>query len=152
MLPVETCATLAEAAHRLGPDAVYLGGGTLVMRDANFAKPGMARIVRTTDDSLRAIRSETQRVPIGAAVTMADVMASPDLAFLAPVARLVGGPAVRNMATVGGNLFAPHPYGDFTVALLALDGGAQLSDGSALAPRRVSHPRVLVDGCGRTIL
>ena len=31
------------------------------------------------------------------------------------------------MATVGGNLFAPTPYGDFTVALLALDatGGDQ---------------------------
>jgi CO/xanthine dehydrogenase FAD-binding subunit len=32
----------------------------------------------------------------------------------------VGGPQVRNMATVGGNLFAEHPYGDFAVALLAL--------------------------------
>ncbi|MDP3415503.1 xanthine dehydrogenase family protein subunit M, partial [Falsiroseomonas sp.] len=32
----------------------------------------------------------------------------------------VGGPQVRNMATVGGNLFAAHPYGDFTAALLAL--------------------------------
>jgi CO/xanthine dehydrogenase FAD-binding subunit len=33
----------------------------------------------------------------------------------------VGGPAIRNMATVGGNLFAEAPYGDFAVALLALD-------------------------------
>ena len=28
---------------------------------------------------------------------------------------------MRNMGTVGGNLFAPSPFGDFTVALLALD-------------------------------
>jgi xanthine dehydrogenase small subunit len=42
------------------------------------------------------------------------------LAFLAPVARSIGGPAVRAAATVGGNLFAPSPYGDFSVALLAL--------------------------------
>jgi CO/xanthine dehydrogenase FAD-binding subunit len=40
---------------------------------------------------------------------------------LAPVARSIGGPAVRAAATVGGNLFAPSPYGDFAVALLALD-------------------------------
>ncbi len=24
------------------------------------------------------------------------------------------------MGTIGGNLFAPHPYGDFAVALIAL--------------------------------
>ena len=30
-----------------------------------------------------------------------------------PVARSIGGPAVRNMGTVGGNLFAPAPFGDF---------------------------------------
>ena len=41
-----------------------------------------------------------------------------------PAARAVGGPAIRTMATVGGNLFAPTPYGDFAVALLAL--GAQV--------------------------
>jgi xanthine dehydrogenase small subunit len=34
---------------------------------------------------------------------------------------VIGGPAVRAAATVGGNLFAPSPYGDFGVALLALD-------------------------------
>jgi CO/xanthine dehydrogenase FAD-binding subunit len=30
------------------------------------------------------------------------------------------------MGTVGGNLFAPHPYGDFTVALIALGARALL--------------------------
>src|SRR4029078_12272096 len=39
------------------------------------------------------------------------------------------GPAIRNMATVGGNLFAPYPYGDFAVALLAL--GAEVRIGGA---------------------
>ena len=52
---------------------------------------------------------------------MAQIIANRELAFLHPVARAVGGPAIRNMATVGGNLFAPSPYGDFTAALLALD-------------------------------
>ena len=65
---------------------------------------------------------------------MVDILANRDLAFLHPAARVVGGPAVRAMATVGGNLFAPSPYGDLAAALLALDatvtvqgayGGAQ---------------------------
>ncbi len=33
------------------------------------------------------------------------------------------------MATVGGNLFAPSPYGDFTVALLALDATLAMQGG-----------------------
>ena len=58
---------------------------------------------------------------IGAGITMSEIIANRETAFLAPVARTVGGPAIRNMATVGGNLFAASPYGDFTAALLALD-------------------------------
>jgi CO/xanthine dehydrogenase FAD-binding subunit len=52
---------------------------------------------------------------------MARIAAHPALSFLACVAREIGGPAIRSMATVGGNLFAPSPYGDLAVALLALD-------------------------------
>jgi CO/xanthine dehydrogenase FAD-binding subunit len=33
------------------------------------------------------------------------------------------------MGTVGGNLFAPNPYGDFTVALLALDAMVSVQGG-----------------------
>lgn len=60
---------------------------------------------------------------------MTDILASRDLEFLHPVARVVGGPAVRNMATVGGNLFAPHPYGDLTAALLAIDAAVAVAGG-----------------------
>ena len=40
--------------------------------------------------------------------------------------RAVGGPALRNMATVGGNLLVGAPYGDVGVALLALDAEVEL--------------------------
>ena len=45
------------------------------------------------------------------------------------MARAVGGPALREAATVGGNLFAPSPYGDFAAALLALDATVMLAGG-----------------------
>ena len=119
MTTVETYPTLAEAARALGRDAVYLGGGTIVIREVN-AGTAPARILRTTDRSLRDIRSSGDTVTLGAGVTMSDVLSNRDLEFLHPVARTIGGPQVRNMATVAGNLFAAHPYGDFAAALLAL--------------------------------
>jgi CO/xanthine dehydrogenase FAD-binding subunit len=49
------------------------------------------------------------------------------LELLAQAARLFGAPAVRNMATVGGNLFAAPPAGDIAVPLLALDALVELA-------------------------
>ncbi|MFM9975035.1 MAG: FAD binding domain-containing protein [Beijerinckiaceae bacterium] len=116
---VENYPTLAEASRAMGPDAVFMAGGTLVMRDVN-AGTAAGRIVRSVDPALLDIRATSDGFSIGAGVTMAKILAHRDLAFLVPVARSVGGPQVRNMATVGGNIFAHHPYGDLAVALLAL--------------------------------
>jgi len=129
MLSVETYPTLSEAAGKLGPNARYLGGGTLVMRDVNYGAVGIDRLVRATDHGARQISTSAAGVRIGAAATMAEVIAAPDCAALAGAARAVGGPAIRNMATVGGNLFAHHPYGDFAAALLALDAQVEWADG-----------------------
>lgn len=119
MTTVETYPTLSEAARAAGQDATYLGGGTIVMREVN-AGTAPPRLLRSTDQALRQVRATGDSVSLGAGVTMAAVLAQRELDFLHPVARAIGGPQVRNMATVGGNLFAPHPYGDFAAALLAL--------------------------------
>jgi xanthine dehydrogenase small subunit len=122
-ITVKTFASIGEAASALASDrgARFLAGGTLVMRAINEGDASLATIVRATDGSFAEIRPAGARITIGAGATMAQVLAHRELAFLHPAARAVGGPAVRNAATVGGNLFAPAPYGDFTVALLALD-------------------------------
>jgi CO/xanthine dehydrogenase FAD-binding subunit len=130
---IETYPTLAEAARAMGQGAAFLGGGTVLMRDVN-AGTAPARIVRTTDPGLRGVRTGGDMVTVGAGVTMAQVLAERDLDFLHPVARLIGGPQVRNMGTVGGNLFAPHPYGDFTVALLALGARVVMAGGGSPRP------------------
>ncbi|MEM7742706.1 MAG: FAD binding domain-containing protein [Pseudomonadota bacterium] len=130
MLEVVVTDTLAEAEAAMSERARFLGGGTLVMRQVNYGDQRFDRIVRCRED-LREVRPEGPRVVIGAGLRMVDIIASRDLAFLAPAARAVGGPAVRNMATVGGNLIAPHPYGDLAVALLALDGQVVMADGSS---------------------
>ena len=131
---VETHATLAEAAQAMArADAVYLGGGTGVMRLIN-AGAIRGRVLRVTDPGLREISAGGDTLRLGAGVTMAAVAAHRDLGFLHPVARTIGGPAIREMATVGGNLFAPHPYGDFATALLALGARAVMAGGAGARP------------------
>jgi CO/xanthine dehydrogenase FAD-binding subunit len=129
---VETHPTMAEAQRAMGADAIFMAGGTLVMRDVN-AGVTATRIVRSSDPALADIRLSGDGVTIGAGVTMATVATHRDTAFLAPVARAVGGPQIRNMATAGGNLFAPHPYGDFAVALLALGARVNVAGQSGAA-------------------
>jgi len=128
---VKTFARLSEAASALSNErgAQFLGGGTLVMRAVNEADPSVATIIRSTDPDLVHIAVSSGRIELGAGVTMAAILAERELAFLHPVARAVGGPAVREAATVGGNLFAPTPYGDFAAALLALDATVSLAGG-----------------------
>jgi CO/xanthine dehydrogenase FAD-binding subunit len=119
---VETFGKIEEAARAMAASrsARFLGGGTLVMRAVNEGDQSFDTIVRSTDPAFREIRSQGETIVLAAGVTMGAILANRDLAFLHPVARLIGGPAVRAMATVGGNLFAESPYGDFTAALLAL--------------------------------
>jgi len=120
---VKSFASSGEAAAALSSDrgARYLGGGTLVMRALNEGDISISTVVRASDQALTRIDAAGSRVSIGAGVTFARILAERELAFLHAPARSIGGPAVRNMGTIGGNLFAPNPYGDFTVALLALD-------------------------------
>jgi xanthine dehydrogenase small subunit len=128
---VKTFPRLADAAGALTSErgARFLGGGTLVMRAVNEADPAIETIVRSTDPSLLHIAVSSGRVELGAGVTMAAILAERELGFLHPVARAVGGPAVREAATVGGNLFAPSPYGDFAAALLALEATVMFAGG-----------------------
>lgn len=133
MVTVTTVDTLQEAAASSAGQAVFLGGGTLVMRSVNYGELAVPQIVRLRSvTALRGIRADGTRIIVGAAATMGDILRSSEVSFLHPVARQVGGPAIRNMATVGGNIFAPHPYGDFAVALLALDARLRMSDGGEI--------------------
>ena len=129
-LALKTYPTLAEAGSALkDAGARYLGGGTLVVRAANEGDVSLSTFVRSTDPALSAIKIEGGKATIGASVTMSAIARHPGLAAIAKAAKAVGGPAIRNMATVGGNLFAPAPYGDFAVALLALDATVQTTSG-----------------------
>lgn len=129
-LALKTYPTVSEAGSALSSaGARYLGGGTLVVRAANEGDVSLSTFVRSTDPALSAIAVDGGKATIGASVTMAGIARHPQLSAIAKAAKAVGGPAIRNMATVGGNLFAPAPYGDFAVALLALDATVHTTTG-----------------------
>ncbi len=128
---VKTCASPAEAAAALSADrgARFIAGGTLVMRALNEGDVDISTLVRLRDRALGQIQSRGARIALGAEVTLAQILRERDLPFLHPVVRSIGGPAVRTTATVGGNLFAPAPFGDLAVALLALDATVSVQGG-----------------------
>jgi len=127
---IEKHATVGDAQRALGGDAVYLGGGTVLMREIN-AGLVQGRIIRSTDPVLKQIRQSGDGFEIGAGVTMSALANHAELAFLHPVVRAIGGPQIRNMATIGGNLFAEPPYGDLAAALLALGARLVMAGGQA---------------------
>lgn len=151
MLSVETYQTLDEAARAMGDRSRFLAGGTLVMRAVTYGDQSFDRIIRARETD-RIIEAEAQGLRIGAGATMADVLAARGLDFLHLVARSIGGPAIRNMATVGGNLFAQNPYGDFAAALLALDAQVQMDSGQKQPMERFLADRTHLRGLVRAVI
>ncbi|HJS30150.1 MAG TPA: FAD binding domain-containing protein, partial [Anaerolineales bacterium] len=104
-----------------GPSLLIIAGGTLAMPLINDGVSFPDAVLSLRHTGLDYIRSEEGYVALGAAVRMSQVIAWDGIPMLSQAARQIGGWAIRNMATAGGNLFAPPPAGDFAVALLALD-------------------------------
>jgi CO/xanthine dehydrogenase FAD-binding subunit len=107
-----------EAAAELG-DAVVMAGGTTVMPAAHAGALDVTRVVGLARAGLAGIERSGGRTTIGAMTPLA-ALDGP----LSEPARAVGGPALRNMATIGGNLVLG---GDVATALVALDARAHLS-------------------------
>lgn len=122
--------SVSESVALLGDPATrFVGGGTLVMRAVNYGDGQIAKLVLPDKLGLDTITVAEGQATLGGTASMASVAAYSDLAFLRPVTAAIGGPAVRAMATVAGNLFAPYPFGDLAVALLALDAMVSVESG-----------------------
>ena len=59
--------------------------------------------------------------------TLSELQASDELGFLWEALDAIASPTIRNMATVGGNLFVKQPYGDLAACLIALGATASIS-------------------------
>jgi CO/xanthine dehydrogenase FAD-binding subunit len=120
-----------------------IAGGTLAVAGLNCGEAMGNPLIVVDGLGLDRIEIKGKKVALGALATMAAIARDRRLKLLHPVANSIGGPAVRAMATVGGNLFAPSPYGDMAVALLALDAEVSIHDGKAM--RKVALETFLKD-------
>ncbi|MHC2336889.1 FAD binding domain-containing protein [Bradyrhizobium sp. USDA 4454] len=130
--PSLTAALDALSEH--GAAGAPFAGGTWIMRSPLRHQPlkthyvAIGRIAEMT-----AVRIGSDAIEIGAAVTHAALAAAlaghPELAGLAAAAGHSANPAIRAMATIGGNLATSEfAAADCVPALLCLDADVEISD------------------------
>jgi CO/xanthine dehydrogenase FAD-binding subunit len=122
--------SLAEALGLLnehGPAMLIMAGGTLAMPLINKGVSRPEKVMGLRQAGLDYVRPVDGGVHIGAAAPLSRVRADSCIPLLAEAVKNVAGWAVQNVATAGGNLFAPPPAGDFAVALLALDAQLKIA-------------------------
>ncbi|MCK6455192.1 MAG: FAD binding domain-containing protein [Phycisphaerae bacterium] len=145
--------TLEEALDvraRCGPDLLPIAGGTDIVVAMNRGQLRPAGFLDLTHvRGLDAVRHENGRYECGGAATHATLSRLP-VEALAEAALSVGGPAIRNRGTIGGNLVTASPAGDGCVALLALDADVELAHASR--GRRVVPLREYFLGYRKTAL
>ncbi len=135
-LPTTVNEALALLAHYDGRARVVAGGTDLLVdtqaeyyeghRPHFDALVDVTRIAGAND-----IREQDGFIVIGCGVTHTQIVASALIqkraTALAEACSVVGGPQVRNVATLCGNVAHALPAADGTVALMALDGEALVS-------------------------
>jgi len=121
---VLTPRTLDEALRLKSelPQALPIQGGTDVMVELNFDRARPAALLNLNElAELRGWSRRNGTVWLGAGLTYTEAMEAPlDELFpsLAEASRTVGGPQIRNRATIGGNLGTASPAGDALPPLL----------------------------------
>ncbi len=135
--------------------AIPIAGGTDLLLDLQQGRhaPVHTLIDLTTIPELTQLEERNGQLFIGAAVPLNTIARHPlvnrHAQALVEASDLVGGPQVRNVATLGGNVAHALPAADGTIALLALDVEGEIADGSGL--RRIRFPDLFV-GPGKSAL
>lgn len=127
--------TIEEASDLLarhGGEAQVIAGGTDLLLDIKQGHhPAAVALVDVTCiDELTRLTFDGDRVTIGAGVTHSQIVNTGQLAdratCLVESCGVVGGPQVRNVATIGGNVAHALPAADGTTSLVALNAEAEI--------------------------
>jgi len=140
-----TPATVAEALdilRRYDGQARVVGGGTdlLVETRRGLHRPVEAMVDVTHIDGLNAITTEDNQIVIGCGVTHSQIVKDREIVqhgtCLSESCGVIGGPQVRNVGTLAGNVAHALPAGDGTIGLLALGGEIEVAsdDGTQWMP------------------
>jgi carbon-monoxide dehydrogenase medium subunit len=150
--------TVPEAITALtsapGP-ALATGGGTDILLDLNQGRhPPVHTLVDLTEiPEMKILELRDDRLFVGAGVTVSriarDPLAATHAQALTEACNLIGGPQVRNVATLGGNVAHALPAADGTIALMCLDAEVEVAGPGGV--RHASLPDLFV-GPGKSSL
>ena len=144
-----------EALASAPGSARCVAGGTDLLLDLQQGRhPPVHTLVDVTGmPETTALEIRSGELFIGSAAPLRQIVHSSLVAAhaqaLVEACALIGGPQVRNTATLGGNVCHALPAADGTIALLALDGVAEIADknGARRAPLQT-----LFQGPGKSTL
>jgi carbon-monoxide dehydrogenase medium subunit len=123
---------LAALARSQG-GARIIAGGTDLLLDIEQGRlaPQVELIDVTRVEEMTRIQTSRDSITLGAAVTHAQIIDNPAVlagaACLVQACSLIGGPQVRHVATIGGNVAHALPAGDGSIALLALEAEVEIA-------------------------
>lgn len=131
-LPTTVDEALARLAESAGGARVVAGGTDLLLELQQGRKPRLDALVDVTRiPEMTRIEAQDDTLLVGAAVTHTALVASEVLAraatSLVESCGVIGGPQVRNVATLGGNVAHALPAGDGTLSLVALEAEAEVA-------------------------
>jgi CO/xanthine dehydrogenase FAD-binding subunit len=115
-----------QLMERFQDQARIIAGGTdLVLDLSNKRYSGVEALVDISSiPELRRISLENELVTIGSAVTLTEILRSDLLrsraGVLVDAVRMIAGPQIRNIATIGGNVVNASPAADTIPPLLVL--------------------------------
>jgi CO/xanthine dehydrogenase FAD-binding subunit len=133
-----------------GKARIIAGGTDLALQCQRGRNPARVMVDITRIPDLDHLEERDGHIYIGAGVTHAQVAASPLIrsraSVLAQACGSVGGPQIRNVGTLVGNVVNALPAADGAIGLFALDAEAEVAEGGG---RRWTPIADLYAGVGR---
>jgi carbon-monoxide dehydrogenase medium subunit len=152
--PTNVEEALAGLASAPGPARPIAGGTDLLLDLKQGHIPPVHTLVDLTSiPELTCLEMRADTLFIGAAVPLSHIVASGlvqrHAQALIEAAQLVGGPQVRNTASLGGNVVHALPAADGTIALMVLQARAEIAN---LQSRRMVPVGELFLGPGKSLI
>lgn len=137
-----------------GSARLIAGGSDLLLELQQGLRPPVDTLVDVTAiPEMTVLEIQGGTLYLGAAVPLSKIVASPlvkeHAQALYEAASLIGGPQVRNLATLGGNVAHALPAADGTISLLSLNAQALIQGDYG---RRIAPVESLFLGPGRSVL
>lgn len=151
-------ATIDEAVQALaaaGGMAKPVAGGTDLLLELQQGRhePVHTLVDVSTIPDLQRLEARAGQIFIGAGVPVSRIVTDPLVRYHAPgvveACGLIGGPQVRNTATLGGNVAHALPAADGMISLVAMDVTAEVAGANGL---RLVPILELFRGLGQSIL